>query len=85
MCWFALDLSPIGLRYFEARIGEALLEPTVIGEQYEAFRVTIQSPDRIDIALRDVVSQRRPPGGIGELRQHVERFVEGDKRHGLVG
>jgi len=80
----ALHLHPIGLVLLVARIGQAMRQATVVGEQQQAFAVVVQAPCRIHVPGQAETGQRRPRrlAAIGELAQHVEGFVEGDEHGG---
>ena len=55
-----LHLNPILPPMAEARIGEALLQPTVIGEQQQAFAVGIEAPSSVNIGNGDPLSETSP-------------------------
>jgi hypothetical protein len=55
-----LHLNPILPPMAEARIGKALLQPTVIGEKQQAFAVGIEAPGSVNIGNGDPFSETSP-------------------------
>ncbi len=60
----------------KSRIGEAVLQFAVIGQEKQAFAVVIQTADRVDARNGDEVRQCSFGSFACELAQNVERFVE---------
>ncbi|MCY1437708.1 hypothetical protein D9M71_538810 [compost metagenome] len=75
----AFHLHPVGLGQLVLGVGDARLQPAIIGQQQQAFAVAVQSPGRVHARDIDVVLERRAPFAVAELGQHVERFVEQDQ------
>lgn len=77
----ALDLHEIGFRQLELRVRDPRLETTVVGQQQQPFAIAVEPPRRIDARHIDELRQRRARGRtvhVGELAEHVIRFVEQD-------
>ena len=81
-----LDLHEVGLGQLEPRIGDARLQPPVIGEKKEPLAVAVEPAGRVDAGqvdmARERVAQTRrlgPGPATGELRQHAEGLVEEDQ------
>src|SRR5262249_4927170 len=56
---------PVGLRYLVARMGEAIGELAVVGQQDQARRVGIEAANRIEAPLRvDQLRDRAPAAGL---------------------
>jgi len=83
-CRNPFDLSEIGFGVIEAGIGEAMCEPTVVGQQQEAFAIEIEPADRIDAGCVNIVRKCRAALGIGEFREDAVGFVEKDMSRWLV-
>ncbi len=82
----AFDFGEIGLDLVMARIGDAMGECTIVGQQQQAFGIHVQASGRIDVFFPDVVGQGRTPLGVGELAQHAVGLVEQDQhRKGAAG
>ena len=78
----AFDLHEIGLGQLEPRIGNPRLQPSVIGQQQQAFAVAVKPPGGIDALDGDEFRKRRAlrrRACVGELRQDAEGFVELDQ------
>lgn len=76
------NLNEVGLGVLEPRVGEALGEDSVVGEQEEPLAVSVKPAGRIDTRDRDEVLQGRPTLSLGELGQDVVRLVEGEGSRG---
>ena len=78
----AFDLDEIGLGQLEPRIGDARLQPAVVGQQQQPFAVAVQPAGGIDAGHIDEVRQRRARGLrclVGELAEHAIGLVEQDQ------
>src|SRR3989344_3598830 len=73
---FAFHLGPILLGQLETRIGQALLQLAVVGEQQQSFAVPVEPPGRIDARHLYIGGQGFASVGVGELGQHAIGFVE---------
>lgn len=62
------------------RVQEALHEPAVVREEQQAFRVVVETADRVDVLphVRQQVEHRRPPLGILPRRHIPAGLVEQD-------
>ena len=72
----ALDLHPVGLGQLVLGVGNPRLQLAIIGQQQQAFAVSVQSPGRVDPRNRNKVLERGAPAFVTELGQHIEGFVE---------
>jgi len=57
-------------------VGDAVLQPAVVGEQQQAFAVRIQPSGRIKTGKGYIIGQRRMHAITAELADHSIRFVE---------
>ncbi len=60
----------------KSRVGEAVLQFAVVGQEKQAFAVVIQTADRVYAGHGNEVRQSSFGSLAGELAQNVERFVE---------
>ena len=74
-----LNLYPVGFLQFKTRVGNQLLQLAIVGQQHQAFTVPIQPPRWIYVPDINKVFQGLPVGAVGELCQHIKRFVEQDQ------
>jgi hypothetical protein len=77
----AVHLRPIHFFHRVARIRDARLQSTVIGQQQEPLAVVIESPGRMKIGRAQVIRER---GAIllgRETRQNAVRLVEEQQSH----
>ncbi|MNR33703.1 hypothetical protein D3C85_1513960 [compost metagenome] len=75
----AFHLHPVGLGQLVLGVGDACLQLPIVGQQQQAFAVTVQPARRINSWHVDEVLQGRAPRLVAELGQDVERFVEQDQ------
>ena len=73
-----LDLDQIGLGMLEPRVGEAMRQSSIVGQEQQAFAVTIEPAGRIDPLDRDEFFERESVAGVAELAQDVVGLEEGD-------
>jgi hypothetical protein len=75
--WNSLYLSPITAGMPLPRMQQLLHKSLLVGENQQAFRIRIQSTNRIHV-LRQTKLAQRPIGGTiqRELRKHSIGFVE---------
>ena len=75
---FPLHLDPVGAPMAPAGVGESVLQPTIAGEQQQAFAVGIEATRRVHLPLLDPVGQAAPStaGLTAELAEHAVRLVE---------
>ena len=79
----ALDLCMIGFGQFVARMEQPVHESLLISEQEQAFRIHIQSPDRVNFRRKIEVCQSALTGLIcGKLAEDTVGFVKDDKHSG---
>ena len=57
-------------------VADAVLELAVIGEQEQAFAVSVESSRRVEVGLVDKIFERLPSFSIGELAEDIEGFIE---------
>ena len=79
-----VDLGEVGLGQLVLRIGDALLEQAVVGEDEQALAVGIEPAGGIHAGHRQALGQGALAGLAGELAEHVEGLVEEDQ-HGERG
>ena len=74
----ALHLHPVATPVAPGRIGEALLQTAVAGEQQQAFAVGIEAAGGVDVRDRDVIGQATPAAARFrcELAEHPVGLVE---------
>ena len=80
-----LDLGEIGLGVLVARVGQAMGERPVVGQQEQPLAVAVEPADRVDPGDRHEVLERRPPALVGELGEDVEgleEFIVAEGRRG---
>ncbi len=82
----ALNLNAVDFGQLVPRIGNARLQPPVVGQDHQPFAVHIEPARGINPGHVDKVGQgraRRTGGSlVGKLRQDAKRFVEqNDARH----
>ncbi len=71
------SLHPVGLRHFVARVGEAVGQLAVVGEQQQAGRVGVEPADRVEARLAlDQADHRRPRSGLLRGRDDAGRLVD---------
>jgi hypothetical protein len=63
----------------EPRIGEAMRQTPVIGQEQQTFAVTIEPADRINARKRYEILEREPAGGVAELADDVVGLEQGDR------
>ena len=63
----AFYLHPVGLGQLVQRVGDALLQPAVIGEQQQALAVVVESSGRVHARYGNKFSKRAPTCLVGEL------------------
>ncbi len=80
---YTFHLHPIGLGQLMARVGDARLQATVIGEQQQSLAVVVEPPGGTHARQLDELGECAPAIAVGELAQHVERLVEQDQ-HGKL-
>src|SRR5271169_346356 len=68
-----------------ARIGDAMLQLSVVSKQQKSFAVRVQTACRIKTGKRDIISQRRMHAIAAELADHAMRFVkQQDAAHSIT-
>ena len=63
---------------FEPRVGEAMSQSSVVGQEQQAFAVTIEPPRRIDSLDRDEFFEGKSSTCVAELAQDVVGLEKGD-------
>jgi len=81
VCWFTLNLHPIRFRQLVFRVGDALLQFAVVGQQKQTFAVVVEPPGCAHLRLRNEFCERAPAFLVGELTQDIERLVEQDEHY----
>ncbi len=80
---FPFHLHPVGLGHFLLRVGDAVLDFTVIGEQQQALTVLVEPTGRVETGHIQVI--REGPVTLPnrrELTQDIKRFIKNNKlRH----
>lgn len=77
----AAHLRPIGLWDMVARVGQTVQKLAVVGQEDQAFRVNVQSPDRAEHRLIAQIHQVRDKLGrmrILQRRHHPARLIQCD-------
>ena len=69
-------LHQIGLGQMKARLADACLQGTVIGEQQQPFRIPVQPPGRVHTGYWHELAQRSAPLVVAELGEDLKRFVK---------
>jgi hypothetical protein len=68
------------------RIEQAGVESGFVAEEQEAFRIGIETPERVNIFWESKLSQGAVGGAIwGELGENTERLMKGEKHAGRFG
>src|SRR4051812_46792994 len=72
------DAGAVGLGNLEARMGQAVRELAVVGQQDQAGALGIQAPDRVQApgALGRELDDGRAPVGVARGRDHAGRLVD---------
>ncbi len=74
--WHSFNLRPIGTGMAIPGIGEAVLKPSIIRQQEEAFTILVQPTHRINIPYGDIIPQRAVLAR--KLAHHTKRLIEED-------
>ena len=68
------------------RVEQASVESGFVAEEQEAFRIGIETPERVNIFWESKLSQGAVGGAIRrELGENTERLMEGEKHAGRSG
>ncbi|MNN09439.1 hypothetical protein D3C81_1223200 [compost metagenome] len=78
----ALDLREVSLFQLVARIGNARLQCTVVGQQQQTFTVRIETASGVHARHAHACGQRGARGVFRELAHGAVRLVQGDQGHG---
>ena len=73
-----LDLDQIRLGMLEPRVGEAMGQPAVVGQEQQALAVAVEPADRVDPRDRHERLERGPALGVAELAEDVVGLEQGD-------
>jgi hypothetical protein len=68
---FPLDLDQISFGMFEPRVGEAMRQSSVVGQEEQAFAVAVEPACRIDSLHRDEFLERKTCAGVAKLTEDI--------------
>lgn len=66
------------------RVSDQMLKAAIIGQDYQAFTVVVESASGIDTWYVDIVAQRRPLTLVRKLAENPKRLVEQHYRHSII-
>ena len=73
-----LHLHEVSSGVFESRVAQAMGQWTVVGEQKQPFAITIEPANRVNPGNSQMILERRPSIGGGELAEDIEGFEQSE-------
>ena len=74
----SLHLHEISPGVLESRVGQAMGQGTVVGEQKQPFAITIEPANRVNPGKNQMILERRPSIGVGELAKDIEGLEQSE-------